>query len=119
MEGTIDRPRAPNTPHDWLTGVLQSCVRSSMDKRDQLKQLFELAYSNTSLLKSLLEGEIGFAEDETQNLRDFIQANLRRAVFAAPEKELEIQNSIESLVVGRGMNKGTDYDRETGRVKAS
>jgi hypothetical protein len=66
-----------------------------------------------------LEGAIGYAEDETHNLRDFIQANLRRAVFTTPDKEVEVQNGIEALIVGRGMAKGTDYDRETGRVKAS
>jgi hypothetical protein len=83
------------------------------------KELFDQAYSNTALLKSLLEGEIGYAEDETHNLRDFLQGNLRRAIFAAPDKEVEIQNAIETLIVGRGMAKGTDYDRETGRVKTS
>ncbi|MHB8541987.1 MAG: PD-(D/E)XK nuclease domain-containing protein [Candidatus Acidiferrales bacterium] len=83
------------------------------------KEFFDSAYSNAALLKSLLEGAIGYAEDETHNLRDFIQANLRRAVFATPDKEVEIQNSIEALIVGRGMAKGTDYDRETGRIKAS
>lgn len=83
------------------------------------KEYFDMAYSNTALLKSLLEEAIGYAEDETHNLRDFIQANLRRAVFAVPDKEVEIQNGIESLMVGRGMAKGTDYDRETGRVKTS
>ena len=83
------------------------------------KEFFELAYSNSALLKSLLEGAIGYAEDQTHNLRDFIQANLRRAVFVVPDKEIEIQNGIESLIVGRGMAKGTDYDRETGRVKTS
>ena len=50
---------------------------------------------------------------------DFLQANLRRAIFVTPERELEIQNAVESLIVGRGMAKGTDYDRETGRVKTS
>ena len=83
------------------------------------KEYFDIAYANASLLKSLLEDAIGYAEDETHNLRDFIQANLRKAVFAVPEKELEVQNGIESLMVGRGMEKGTDYDRETGRVKTS
>jgi hypothetical protein len=83
------------------------------------KELFDQAYSNTALLKSLLEGEIGYAEDETHSLKDFIQGNLRRAVFGAPEKEVEIQNALETLIVGRGMAKGTDYDRETGRVKTS
>lgn len=85
----------------------------------QQKEFFDSAYSNVALLKSLLEGAIGYAEDETHNLRDFIQANLRRAVFATPDKEVEVQNGIEALIVGRGMAKGTDYDRETGRVKAS
>ena len=85
----------------------------------QQKEYFDCAYSNAALLKSLLEGAIGYAEDETHNLRDFIQANLRRAVFATPDKEVEVQNGIEALIVGRGMAKGTDYDRETGRVKAS
>jgi hypothetical protein len=83
------------------------------------KQFFELAYSNIALLKSLLEAEIGFAEDETRSLADFIQANLRKALFAVPSGELDVQNSIEALLVGRGMAKGTQYDRETGRVKTS
>jgi hypothetical protein len=52
----------------------------------------------------------GYAEGETHNLKDFIQANLRKAVFVVPDKEIEIQNGIESLMVGRGMAKGTDYD---------
>jgi hypothetical protein len=36
-----------------------------------------------------------------------------------PEREAEIQNAVETLIVGRGMAKGMDYDRETGRVKTS
>jgi hypothetical protein len=95
-------------------------VRGSGDTTwPQQKVYFEMAYSNVAILKSLLEGAIGYAEDETQNLKDFIQANLRRAIFAVPDKELEVQNGIESLLVGRGMAKGTNYDRETGRVKTS
>src|ERR1017187_1432265 len=83
------------------------------------KVYFEDVNLNAAILKSLLEGAIGYAEDETHNLRDFIQANLRKAVFAVPDKETEVQNSIEALIVGRGMAKGTDYDRETGRGKTS
>lgn len=83
------------------------------------KEFFDGVHSNTLILKSLLEGEIGYAEDATNNLRDFLQANLRRVIFAIPEKEIEIQNAVETLIVGRGMAKGTDYDRETGRVKVS
>jgi hypothetical protein len=83
------------------------------------KEVFDLALANTSVLKSLLEGAIGYAEDETHKLKDFLQANLRKAMHAVPEKEVEVQNGIETLLVGRGMVKGIDYDRETGRVKTS
>src|SRR5690242_7710814 len=85
----------------------------------QQKEYFEAAYSNAALLKSLLESEIGYAEDETHRLIDFLQGNLRRAIFVIPERELDIQNAVEALIVGRGMEKGTEYDRETGRVKTS
>jgi len=85
----------------------------------QQKERFDTAYSNAALLKSLLEGAIGYAQDETRNLTDFIQANLRRTIYSTPMKEIEVQNGIESLFVGRSMAKGTDYDRETGRVKTS
>lgn len=85
----------------------------------QMKNHFDSVYSNVALLKSLLEGTIGYAEDETHNLKDFIQANLRKAIHTTPEREVEIQNALETLIVGRGMEKGTDYDRETGRVKVS
>jgi hypothetical protein len=83
------------------------------------KELFDLTYSNFVLLKSLLEGAIGYAEDETHNLIDFLQANLRKGIHVLPEREAEIQNAVETLLVGRGMAKGTEYDRETGRVKTS
>jgi hypothetical protein len=33
------------------------------------KELFDLAYSNTALLESLLEGEIGYAEDAATSLK--------------------------------------------------
>ena len=93
-----------------------------MNQKEQLKQLLgttnalleAMRYSTSTasgeILKSLLQGAIGYAEDEAHNLKDFIQANLRKAVFVVPDKEIEIQNGIESLMVGRGMAKGTDYD---------
>jgi REase_DpnII-MboI len=52
-------------------------------------------------------------------LRDFLKSNLRRAIFQEPKHEREIQNAIETLLLGRGLTKGIDYDRETGRVKLS
>lgn len=34
-----------------------------------------------------------------------------------PEKEREVQDTIEKLLSGQRMQKGVNYDRETGRVK--
>jgi hypothetical protein len=73
------------------------------------KELFDSVYANVVLLKSLLEGEIGYAEDETHNLVDFFQANLRRAIFAIPQREVEVQNAVETLIVGRGMATGSNH----------
>jgi hypothetical protein len=117
----IARQAAPLLPNTTMldTFVLDEIKGWADCTWVQMKNHFDLAYSNAALLKSLLEGAIGYAEDETQKLRDFIQANLRKAVFAPPSKEMEVQNSVESLIVGRGMERGTDYDRETGRVKTS
>lgn len=83
------------------------------------KHYFDQAHANALTLRSILEGEIGRAEDESHRLRAFIQSKLRKAVHGTPEKEHEIQNSIETLLIGRGLVKGLDYDRETGRVKTS
>ena len=48
-----------------------------------------------------------------------MQTNIRAAVFQRPEKEIEIQNAIESLLLGRGLSKGIDYDRESGKFAFS
>lgn len=86
---------------------------------DQRKEVFETVYSNAALLKSFLEGQLGIVEDQTAALRDFVQARLRSAVFSRPEREREIQDCLEQLLIGRGLQKGEDYDREVGRVKVS
>lgn len=85
----------------------------------QQQEIFLAVHANLALLKSFLETQIGVVEDETAALRDFFQARLRSVVFTIPEKEKEIQDCVESLLVGRGLQKGTDYDREVGRVKTS
>src|SRR5271165_3446597 len=115
------RQAAPMLPNTAMLDVFNlDAIKGSSDTVWPVqKEYFELAYSNTALLKSLLEGAIGYAEDETHSLRDFIQANLRLALHEVPDRESEIQNRIEILIIGRGMAKGMDYDRETGRVKTS
>jgi len=83
------------------------------------KQIFESTHASLSMLIGYLEQKVGVTESEVDSLRNFIQANLRRVIFKVPEREFEVQDAIESLLVGRGMAKGLDYDRETGRVKVS
>lgn len=85
----------------------------------QQKDVFESVYTNVCLLRSTLESKLGVVEDQILNLLDFFRSRLRSAIFRAPEQERDVQDAIEQLLIGRGMQKGQDYDRETGRVKAS
>jgi hypothetical protein len=85
----------------------------------QQKEIFEGVHANVSLLRSFLEGKIGIVEDETAALRDFFQAKLRSTIFRPPEVERDVQDAVEQLLIGRGLQKGQDYDREVGRVKVS
>lgn len=83
------------------------------------KEFFDSVHANLSILKSFIENKIGLKADRIQGLSDFFQVNLRKAIFSLPEREVEVQNAIEQLLIGRGLEKGIDYDRETGRVKVS
>lgn len=85
----------------------------------QQKSIFETVHANVAILKSYLEGQLGVVEDEVAGLRDFVEARLRSAMLREPEKERDVQDSIEQLMIGRGLMKGLDYDREVGRVKIS
>ena len=44
---------------------------------------------------------------------------MRAAIYQKPEKEIEVQNAIESLLLGRGFSRGADYDRESGKFEFS
>lgn len=83
------------------------------------QEYYEAMYTNLNLLIAFLEHSIGLKADEIRGIRDFFQANLRRAVFNEPTKEKEIQDVVEQLLIGKGFNRGVDYDRETGRVNVS
>lgn len=85
----------------------------------QQREIFEGVYANVSLLRSFLEGKIGLIADQTMAIRDFLKGRLRSAVFRPPEREQEVQDAVEQLLIGRGLQKGQEYDREVGRVKIS
>ena len=83
------------------------------------KQIFDQIYADTLILSSLLsEFDIGVSASISE-IQDMLVANLRKVIFQPPHREVDIQNAIEVLLVGRGYQKSVDYDRETGRVKFS
>lgn len=83
------------------------------------KTLMESVLTNLEFLLSNLSSSLEFVEDEFNNLENFIRTKLRSALFISPERELDIQNALESLFIGRGWAKGIDYDRETGKFNFS
>lgn len=83
------------------------------------RQVIEMVLIYNDLLIALLNNEIDFVEDECTNLENFIKTKLRSAVFETPEKEKDIQNTLEQLFLGKGWSKGCDYDRETGKFEFS
>ena len=85
----------------------------------QQKEYFSAVHVNLLILKSYLENKLDLRKDEIANLANFLESKLRSAIFKAPTKEKNIQDAIEQLLIGRGLAKGIDYDRETGRIKVS
>ena len=88
----------------------------------QQKSLFQQVHGDLSMLCSWLDVRIGMTNtsSKVRSLEDFLSSKLRPAMLSGkPESEKEVQNTIEKILIGRGMQKGVDYDRETGRVKHS
>lgn len=83
------------------------------------KEIMESVCLSTGILLTYLESATEFTEDEYDNLENFFKSRLRTAIFAIPQKEMEVQNAIESLLIGKGMTKGNDYDRESGKFEFS
>lgn len=83
------------------------------------KRILEQVLLHTNITYASIEGSVDFIEDEFDNIENFIAKKLRAAIFRTPERENEVQNAIESLLVGRGLEKGIDYDRETGKFEFS
>jgi hypothetical protein len=83
------------------------------------KELFESVHANLSILEAWLVARVDLPAEQAEGLKNFFEANLRKAVFEIPDNERDVQNAVEQLLIGRGLTKGLDYDRETGRVKVS
>jgi hypothetical protein len=95
-------------------------IKGSMDTVWPVqKEIFDTVYADTLALSGLLvEYDVGISASISE-IQDLLVANLRKVIFRRPESEIEVQNAIESLLVGRGYQKPLDFDRETGRVKLS
>ena len=83
------------------------------------KQHFDQLYAELLILMSnLSEFDTGLSFS-ISGLTDLLSTNLRKVIFEKPDTELQVQNAVETLLVGRGYQKGVHYDRESGRVRFS
>lgn len=85
----------------------------------QQLQIIEAVYILVGNLLSGLEAENSFADDEFLNISNFIRNKLRTVIYKKPDREIEVQNAIENLFVGRDWEKGINYDRECGKFEFS
>lgn len=83
------------------------------------KQRFDEVYSQTLILSAILAEDDKGVSASLSELQDLLAVNLRKVIFQKPERELEIQNAVETLLVGRGYQKAIYYDREAGKFKYS
>ena len=107
VDAPVDLYKIEALPH-WADAVIA-----------QQQNYFESVFANLLILRSYLAQRAGVAEDEVAKLRDFLRSSLRRAMLREPAQETDVQDLIEQILIWRGFEKGTDYDRETGRVKIS
>jgi len=83
------------------------------------KSVMESVLVNIRMLKVLLNTDSDFKKHETDNIENFIYSNLRPCFDKEPKSEAEVQKAIETLFIGKGMKKGIDYDKETGKFRYS
>jgi hypothetical protein len=83
------------------------------------KEIFDTVYADVLFLSSLLSRfDVGQSASVSE-VQDLLSVNLRKVIFDKPEREMDVQNAIEALLVGRGYQKGITYDRESGKFKFS
>lgn len=83
------------------------------------KQIVEAVVLKTGLLLTYLEDATDYVEDEFENISNYLFGSLRSTMFSIPDKETAVQDNIERLLIGRGLAKGIDYDRESGKFEFS
>ncbi len=83
------------------------------------KRIIENVLLKTEMIITYLEDATDYVEDEFEKLSIIIKNSLRSMSFSAPEKEIEVQDNLERLLIGRGLAKGIEYDRESGKFEFS
>jgi hypothetical protein len=68
----------------------------------------ELAAARLNTLASYLQAKLGATDRQVQAMLDLIDANLRSATFQDPEREVDVQNTLEVIFRARGL----DFRRE-------
>ena len=81
--------------------------------------LFQSVLTSVRLLIATLEENYDYVEDELNSLENFISSKMRLMFTSIPNDEKEVQDNLERLFIGNNMNKGVDYDRETGKFNFS
>lgn len=113
-ESVLDYPS--NSLSSFNTDLMKSHNATTWPTQ---KFVVEAVALHTSILLANLTNAIDFVEDEFENITNFIKSKLRTIINSVPSKEIEIQNYIEALLVGRNLTKGIDYDRESGKFEFS
>ena len=85
----------------------------------QQLELFQSALTSLRVLIAALEYNVDYSDNEFNNLLNKIESKLRNLMIDTPKKEKDVQDNVERLCVSIGMNKGIDYDRETGKLNFS
>lgn len=78
-----------------------------------------MVYADTLILSGILSAYALDASAPVSKIQDLLTANLRKVIFQRPDREVDVQNAIEALLVGRGYQKGVTYDREAGKINFS
>lgn len=112
--------KALGLPQNSFTVFLTSKMQSSADTMwGTQKEIIETVALQIGMVLTYLESATDFVENEFEDFTNFIKSKLRASIFSVPTKEVEVQNAIELLLIGRNMTKGIDYDRETGKIEFS
>lgn len=95
-------------------------MRSSSDTLWPIqKEIFDMVYADVLILSGLLSKYEKGESASISEVQDLLSANLRKVIFSRPAKETDVQNAIETLLIGRGYQRSIHYDRETGKFKFS